>query len=161
MSLFGFNSGPQRQPRFGQLKNKQAQKLLNHWWSKVFYNNDNLQRLAGGCPLYAGPHQGLVYCYIIGGRVRYVGQTRENSLKRRMTKRQSNNRIGYRLGIRRRLLNAERADRLQITTELLPVAELDRREIELIELYGRQGWIWNVEHNPRWLVRFVNYFWLN
>lgn len=157
--MFGFN--PTRQPHFGKIKNKRDRKLLNYWWSKVFYNNDNLQHLVGSHPLYAGRGWGLVYTYVVSGRVRYVGQTRENSLKYRMTKKQTNGRIGYRLGIRRRLLNAYRNGRLEIKTELLPISRLDGREVELIELYGRGGWLWNVEHNPRRLVHLINYFWLD
>ena len=160
MSLLELLRG-KTQPHFKDLRNPRSKKLLNFWWSKVFYDNDNLKQLAGDCPIYAGYNQGLVYRYIVSGQVRYVGQTRETSLKRRMTKRQKSGHIGYRWGIRRRLLNAYRAGSLRIETEVLPVKDLDRREIELIKLYGRQGRLWNIEHNPRMLVRFINYFWLN
>ncbi len=82
MGLLGFLRGGQ-QPHFGDLRNPRAKKLLNFWWSKVFYNNDNLGRLASGCPT---PSQRLFVqaLFIISGYFKWVpsdslGNTPSNS----------------------------------------------------------------------------------
>ena len=145
----------QRQPYIRSVKTPAAKRLVNHWWSKVFYNNDNLQRLAGGGQIYTKPGYGLIYCYVVRGTVRYVGQTRENSLKWRMTKKQASGHLGYRPVIKKNLLNAHRQGALQIKTELVPLAQLDRREQALIAGYSPTNRLWNVEHNPHF--QFRNY----
>ena len=48
-------------------------KRLSRLWSRAFYNQANLKRLANGCALYSNKGFGLIYCYLINGWVRYVG----------------------------------------------------------------------------------------
>ena len=114
------------------IKNVRNRKLINYWWSKVFYSPEHLKKMAGKHCLYPRPGYGLVYYYSIGNRLRYVGQTRERSLQWRMTRRQTNGHIGYNYSIKRQMLNAYGAGKLSIATEEVKVADLDRVEAEAI-----------------------------
>ena len=129
------------------IKNVNNRKLINYWWSKTFYNDDHLQRLAGKDIIRPRPGYGLIYYYLINGRVYYVGQTRERSLKWRMTKHQPNYKIGYRYGMKRKMLNASRAGRLSISTKEIPIGQLNDFEIAEIKRYASSR-LWNIEHNP-------------
>ena len=113
------------QPYIKSVASPGGKKLANYWWSQVFYNNDNLKRLAGKHPVRPRQGCGLVYRYIVKGKVRYVGQTGERSLKWRMTKKQTSGYIGYKPVIKKNLLNAYRAGVLRIETEQLPLSKLD------------------------------------
>ena len=135
---------------YGQpyIRNTHNKRLINYWWSKVFYNSAILRDLANGHPLYPKPGYGLLYYYIIDGRVRYIGQTGERSLKWRMTRRQPNGAIGYNYSIKRHMLNAYRSHRLTIKTRETPLADLDAVEIkEITQHSGYGNRLWNVEHN--------------
>ena len=129
------------------IKNVRNRKLINYWWSKVFYSPEHLKKMAGKHPLYPRPGYGLVYYYFIGNRLRYIGQTRERSLQWRMTRRQANGHIGYNYSIKRQMLNAYRAGKLSIVTREVKVADLDRLEAEAIEANAKDNKLWNIEHN--------------
>lgn len=135
------------------IRDAKNQKLINFWWSKIFYNNENLKALAGTSPIYTRPGFGLVYCYVVADTVRYVGQTREESLKWRMTRRQKNGHIGYRPAVKRCLINAYRAGSLGIETKLVPLAKLDQQEQALIADYSPTNRLWNIDHNPHFHPR--------
>ena len=145
------------QPYIKSVASPGGKKLANYWWSQVFYNDDNLKRLAGKHPVRPRQGYGLVYRYIVKDKVRYVGQTGERSLKWRMTKKQANGQSGYRPVIKKRLLNAYRAGVLRIETEQLPLSKLDGREKALIESYPASNRLWNVEHNPHFDRRNYRY----
>ena len=136
-------------PRIYSLKSQKAQKLINKLWSKIFYNENNLHQIAGQCPLRTQKGEGLVYCYLINGQVRYVGQTRENSLRWRMTKKQKDGKVGYNYAIKRRLVNAYRDGSFTIWTRKMPVAKLDTFEKALIQRYAPYHKLWNIEHNEK------------
>ena len=140
---------PNLKPDQPYLKNVRNKKLINKLWSEVFYNEDNLTRLANGYPICSEEGYGLIYYYFINGRLRYIGQTRENSLKWRMTRRQPNGNIGYSYPIKRLMLNAFRSGTLQIQTKKVLVAELDKIEQQEIRLYSDNR-LWNKEHNPHY-----------
>ena len=150
--LFGQAAKPttpaQAQPYIRSIASPEGKKLANYWWSQVFYDNDNLQRLAGSNSIYPTDGHGLVYRYIIRDRVRYIGQTRERSLKWRMTKNQPGGHIGYSPTIKKHMLNAYRQGVLRIETESVRIDKLDDREQELIARYGPTNRLWNIEHNP-------------
>ena len=129
------------------IKNNHNKKLINYWWSRVFYNNDNLEQLAPGCPLYPRQGHGLIYYYIVGDRLRYIGQTKERSLKWRMTRRQANGNMGYHYSIKRQMLNAFRSGILKIQTREVRVGSLDETEEREIKFYSKANRLWNIEHN--------------
>lgn len=129
------------------IRNVRNRELINYWWSEVFYSPKHLRKMAGKYPLNPRPGYGLVYYYYIGGRLRYVGQTRERSLRWRMTRRQANRHIGYNYSIKRQMLNAYRAGKLSIVTREVKVADLDKVEREAIEANSRWSKLWNIEHN--------------
>ena len=136
------------QPHIKSVASPGGKKLANYWWSQVFYNDDNLKRLAGNHPIYPRQGRGLVYRYVVRDKVRYVGQTGERSLKWRMTKKQTSGHSGYKPVIKKNLLNAYRAGTLRIETEQLPLSKLDGREKALIKSYPPSNRLWNIEHNP-------------
>ena len=82
--------------------------------------------------------------------MRYVGQTRERSLKRRMTRRQPNGHTGYNYSIKRQMLNAFRAGILEIQTKEVRVSHLDTTEEHEIKLYSKSNRLWNIEHNKHY-----------
>ena len=86
--LFSTSSRPTVRGVQPYIKNSRNKGLIKYWWSAVFYDNDNLRMLANDCPLHPRQDYGLMYCYIVDGQLRYIGQTRERSLKWRMTRRQ-------------------------------------------------------------------------
>ena len=129
------------------IKNVRNKKLINYWWSKVFYSPDHIKRMAGKYPLYPRQGYGLIYYYFINNRLRYIGQTRERSLQWRMTRRQANGHIGYNYSIKRQMLNACRSGTLKIQTKEIRIADLDRIEEEEIRLHSKKGKLWNIEHN--------------
>ena len=133
-----------KQPYIRNVRNK---KLIKYWWSKIFYSPEHLKRMANGYPIYPREGYGLIYYYFINNRLRYIGQTREKSLQRRMTKRQSNSHIGYNYSIKRQMLNAYRSGGLKIQTKEIRVADLDRVEEEEIRLHSKNEKLWNIEHN--------------
>ncbi len=122
-------------------------RFINDWWSMVF-SDPELRGLAGGCRTKpANEKYGLVYLYIIGNRVRYVGQT-INPLHLRMTKRQTSGIIGYQPPIKRNLLNSFRDETLSIETEMIRRIRLDKLEQNLIRYFAPTNQLWNREHNP-------------
>ena len=133
--------------RLPEVKTTNNEKLINLLWSRVFFNSDNLKKIAKDGSIHSEKGHGLVYRYIINGHVRYIGQTRERSLRWRMTKRQKSGMIGYNNAIRRNLLNAYRAGILAIETEKVRIRELDKKEEELIKHYGPLNKLWNKIHN--------------
>ena len=128
------------------IKKASYHKLINYWWSKTFYDNDYLRLLAKGCVLEPREGYGLIYYYLINNKVCYVGQTKERSLRWRMTKHQTKHKIGYRYGMKRRMLNANRFKRLSIKTKEVPVDQLDDFEIAEIRKHASRK-LWNIEHN--------------
>ncbi|MYB39872.1 hypothetical protein F4X86_01075 [Candidatus Saccharibacteria bacterium] len=135
--------------RLPEVKTAGNKKLINLLWSRVFYSDGNLAKVAGRCAIRAEKGWGLVYCYLVDGRPRYVGQTRENSLSWRMTKRQRQGKIGYNYAIKRNLINAYRNGSLSIWTRKVKLAELNQLEKELIEKYGPTCRLWNQVHNEK------------
>ena len=132
------------------IRSSRDRKLINEWWPKVFYDKNNLRNLARGCKLYSRRGYGLIYHYIIAGKLRYVGQTRESSLRRRMVRFQANGRTGYSYAIKRHLLNAFRNGSLRIQTQEVPVSRLESIETEQIRYYSQQYRLWNKRGNPRY-----------
>ena len=135
--------------RLPEVRTTGNKKLINLLWSRVFYSDGNLAKIAGRCAIRAEKGWGLVYCYLVDGRPRYVGQTRERSLSWRMTKRQRQGKIGYNYAIKRNLINAYRNGSLSIWTRRVKLAELNRLEKELIEKYGPSCRLWNQVHNEK------------
>ena len=119
---------------------------VNHYWSRAFY--DNLEKFTAGAKTSTDQNNGLIYYYVVDDQIRYIGQTRENSLSWRMTKHQSDGRIGYNMHIKRNLLQAASEGRLAITTKAMPKSYLDGYEKAEIEKYAPTNNLWNQEHNP-------------
>ncbi len=121
-------------------------KFINDWWGIVF-SDPELRGLAGSCRTKpANEKYGLVYLYIIGNRVRYVGRT-VDPLHLRMTKEQTSGMIGYRPQIKRNLLNSFRDKTLSIETEMIRRIRLDKLEQNLIHHLAPTNRLWNREHN--------------
>ncbi len=132
------------------IKNARNKKLINYWWSEVFYSPDYLKKVADGYSIDPRQGYGLIYYYFINNRLRYIGQTRERSLQWRMTRRQANGHIGYNYSIKRQMLNAYRSGTLKIQTKEIRIADLDRIEEEEIRLHSKKGKLWNIEHNEHY-----------
>ena len=126
---------------------QKADKIINKWWSLVFYD-PKLRGLAGNCRVApANSKYGLVYLYVVGSHVRYVGRT-IYSLHWRMTKRQGDGGIGYPRPIKRNLLNAFRDGTLSIETEMAKRTWIDRLEQNVIHHFAPTNRLWNREYNP-------------
>ena len=123
-----------------------SQKAINHYWSLAFY--ENLEAFTLSSDTYTDESHGLIYYFIIDGRIRYIGQTKGNSLRWRMTKKQDSGCIGYSYRIKRNLLNAVVEGRLKISTKKIPKEQLDNYEISAIRRYGPTNKLWNQKHNP-------------
>ena len=149
-SLFSTHRRPATKRIQPYIQNSRNKGLINYWWSTIFYDNDNLRRLANGCSLYPQQGCGLIYYYIVGSQLRYIGQTRERSLKWRMTRRQPNGNTGYSYSIKRQMLNAFRSGTLEIQTKEVKAIDLDTTEEHEINFYSKSNRLWNIEHNANY-----------
>ena len=127
---------------------KMKESGINYYWSQAFYKN--LQTFTGDSVTYTDYNYGLIYYYLVDDQIRYVGQTREKTLKWRLTKPQENGRTGYNLYIKRNLLQAASEGRLRIETRKIPKSQLNDREKAEIETYAPTNRLWNWEHNQRY-----------
>ena len=130
------------------INNSRPEKLINYWWSEVFYDNQNIKLISRGCEIYPRDGYGLIYYFIIRGQLRYIGKTRERSLKWRLTRRQADGTIGYSYSIKRQLLNSFRENSLRIQTKEVELADLDKTEAREINICSKAYKLWNIEHNP-------------
>ena len=121
---------------------------INYYWSQAFYKN--LKTFTGDSITYTDYNHGLIYYYLVDGQIRYVGQTREKTLKWRLAKPQENGHTGYNLYIKRNLLQAASEGRLRIETRKIPKSQLNDREKTEIETYAPTNRLWNWEHNQRY-----------
>ena len=137
--------------------NRSLKRFVNRRWKRIFGRDGTLSRLRldPGDRLYTNPGQGLIYFYLVDGRVRYVGQTRARSLKARLTRWRPAGRTGYNFAIKRLMLTAYYQDKLRVKTLLAPIGELDRLEDYYIKAYGQQNKLWNQIKNPGF--RLSNY----
>ena len=129
------------------LEDIQNPRLINLLWSRVFHGGHIVQKLASNSVVQTKKGFGLIYCYLINGKVRYIGQTRENNLYWRMTEKQEDGKVGYNDSIRRNLLNAYRRGYLSIQTKLVPLYHLEHYKKGLIEYYAPTNHLWNTDHN--------------
>lgn len=126
---------------------KKAEKLINNWWCYIFHD-PKLRGLAGDHRVKPpSSSYGLIYRYVVAGRVRYIGITTED-LYRRMTRLRKGGKIGYPIPIKRNLLNAYRNGTLKIKTEVIRKTYLHDRERKLILHFAPAKMLWNKEHNP-------------
>lgn len=133
-----------------EIKNTFNKKLIDKIWGNAFYKTANLRRIAGNCALSAKKGYGIIYFYIIDNQIRYIGQTRERTLKWRMNRPQKNGVKGYNYAIKRNLINAYRNGTLSIRTAIVKKDQLDRCEQQLIEHYGPTNKLWNKIHNEKY-----------
>ena len=124
---------------------KMKESGINRYWSEAFYKN--LDLFVGNNSIYTDRNKGLIYHYLVDDQIRYVGQTKENSLKWRMNKQQTNGQRGYNLFIKRNLLQAASEGRLKIETKKIPRSQLDECEKTEIETYAPTNRLWNQDHN--------------
>ena len=124
---------------------KISESAISYYWGEAFYKN--LESFTGSSITHTDGYHGLIYYYIVDGQVRYIGQTRENTLKWRMNKPQADGRIGYNLYIKRNLLQAAAESRLRIVTRKVLKSQLDQYEKAEIEAYAPTNRLWNQEHN--------------
>ncbi len=134
----------------------EAEKVIRHWWSRVFYD-PKLRGLAGSFQVKPpNSKYGLIYRYIVNGRVRYIGQTIK-PLYWRMTRPWEGGNIGYPRPVKRNLLNAYRSGSLRIETEVVGRWRLEHREKHLIQHFATKEKLWNQEHNPQFnLTNYQN-----
>ena len=118
---------------------------INYYWGEAFYKN--LEVLTDNNITYTDRNHGLIYYYLVDGQVRYIGQTRESTLKWRMNKPQADGCIGYNLYIKRNMLQAASGGRLSIRTYRIPQFQLDQYEKAEIEAYAPTNRLWNQEYN--------------
>ena len=90
---------------------------------------------------------GLIYLYCVGGKIRYIGKTRQDSLLKRIQEQFPSGIAGYDYDIKRCLLNAAWSNKLSIRTELVSLKKLEQREEKLIHLYAPFYRLWNKLHN--------------
>ena len=136
-------------PKRDYFKMKEAG--IKYYWSEAFYKN--LKIFTGYSVTYTDYNHGLIYYYLIDDQIRYIGQTREKTLKWRMTRPQENSHTGYNLYIRRNLLKAASEGRLRIKTRKVPKAQLDDCEKAEIKTYAPTNNLWNWEHNQHYFRR--------
>ena len=116
---------------------------IDHYWSEAF--DKNLKSFSGSNISRAGSSYGLIYYFLVDDQTRYIGQIRENSLKRRMNQLQPDGSIGYSLSIKRNLLQAASEGRLAIRTIQVLKSQLDQYEKAEIGTHARGGRLWNHE----------------
>ena len=122
-----------------------SQKAINYHWSTAFY--ENFEVFVQGSDIYTDENYGLIYYFIIDSQIRYIGQTKSNTLRWRMTKKQESGCIGYNYHIKRNMLQAASEGRLSIRTHRIPKTQLDQYEKAAIETYALTNKLWNQEHN--------------
>ena len=127
---------------------KMRESGINYYWSEAFYKN--LKIFTGDSVTYTDYNHGLIYYYLIDNQVRYIGQTREKTLKWRMNRPQENGHTGYNLYIKRNLLQAASEGRLRIKTRKIPKSRLNDCEKAEIENYASTNKLWNWEHNQHY-----------
>lgn len=119
---------------------------INDYWRIAFYHN--LKSFTLNSEITTDQDNGLIYCFIIDDQVRYIGQTREKTLRQRMTKQQADSHIiGYNDYIKRNMLDAASKGLLKIQTQKIDKSELDNYEISLIQYYAPTNRLWNQKHN--------------
>ena len=126
---------------------KLPKSIIDKFWTKTF--GEHLTAFTGGCPVTTADAWGLVYYYITYGQVRYIGQTRERELRKRMIARYSGGRLGYSYDIKRPMLQAASENKLQIRAILVPTHSLDIVEKQEIERYSQGNKLWNQIHNEK------------
>ena len=138
-------------------KTPALENFVNRRWKQIFGRSKTLKQLLfrsrslkSRDPLDIRPGKGLVYFYLVDGRVRYVGQTKARSLHRRLMRWQPKIKVGYNFAIKRALLAAYYGQRLQIRTIPCPVNDLSRLEQYYIRRYGPTNYLWNQRHNERY-----------
>lgn len=118
---------------------------LKYYWGLAFYQN--LSFFTGDSITHTDYYHGLIYYYLIDEQVRYVGQTRENTLKWRMNRPHTDGSIGYNFYIKRNMLQAASDNRLSIKTWVVPKNQLDSYEQAEIKRYAPSNRLWNQEYN--------------
>ena len=133
---FEFLEGP-------SYKTPVLEKFVNRRWKEIFGRSKTLKGLlfrSGSLqsrdPLDSRAGKGLIYFYLVDGRVRYIGQTQARSLHRRLMRWRPKIKVGYNFAVKRALLAAYYGRRLQIRTIPCPVADLSRLEQYYIHRYG-------------------------
>ena len=106
-----------------------------------------MEFFTGNNIIHTNRSHGLIYYYLVNGQVRYIGQTRENTLKWRMNKPHDNGHTGYNLYIKRNMLQAASENRLDIKTHRVLISQLDQYEKTEIEAYAPTNKLWNQEYN--------------
>lgn len=131
-----------------------VEKFINRRWKEIFGRSRTLKQLLFRSyelktrdRLDSHSGKGLLYFYLVDGRVRYVGQTRARSLHRRLMRWRPKIQVGYNFALKRSLLAAYYGQRLQIRTIPCPVADLSRLEQYYIRRYGPTNHLWNQRHN--------------
>ncbi|MCY4010765.1 MAG: hypothetical protein OXF30_01695 [Candidatus Saccharibacteria bacterium] len=120
---------------FPEIGDQHDEKFINSLWSRVFGDENNLKTFTKGT-IHNKPKHGLLYCYLVDGKVQYIGHTKENSLIKRFTKMHGNGLLGYKAAIKKRLLNAHRSGRLEIHAKLVKLTEIKKMEAELIRYHA-------------------------
>ncbi len=130
--------------------------FVNRRWKEIFGRSRTIKKLLfksqssrARDPLDSRPGKGLVYFYLIDGRVRYIGQTQARSLHRRLMRWRPKIKVGYNFAVKRCLLAAYYGQRLQIRTLPCPVYDLSRLEEYYIRRYGPTNYLWNQRHNEQ------------
>lgn len=139
-------------------KSASLENFINRRWHKIFASQNALDRLRvdPSNPMTAEDGWGLIYFYLVDGRVRYVGQTSRRSLLKRLSRRQPGGIVGYSFAIKRCLLEAYYGNRLQIRTLPHPLKGIYRAEKAYIRRYAKIRRLWNQEHNPDFDVANFN-----
>ena len=133
---------------------RSLRRFVNQRWKQTFSHDGNLRRLLlkPSDPLQSDPGYGLIYFYLVRGRVRYVGQTRAGFLRNRLIRWYPGGKAGYRFAIKRSILAAYYSKQLRLRTLLFPVGELDRLEQHFIGLYGSDNRLWNKDKNSHFRI---------
>ena len=114
-------------------------------WRKVFHysNLEKLRNIITG-PTRMKRGRGLVYCYLVKGKVRYVGLVANNfnlkSFKKPLP-------ADYVSKVKKAILQAYQQGDLKISTKLVNNAQLEKYKEKIIRQYQKHNKLWNCEHN--------------
>lgn len=136
-------------------ENKHDRSLINSLWQRIFSNESIIRRITKGA-LTAEKGYGLVYCYFINGKIRYIGKTKDTSFFKRFVPKQID-KLGYKDSIKRNLINAYRMGQLYIEVQPIELKALDKYQKDLIEQYAPTNRLWNEKDNKHFNAENYNF----
>ena len=129
--------------------------FINNLWHRIFSNESIIRRITKG-KLSVDQGYGLVYCYLVNGKIRYIGKTQEASFIQKLLNMQVSG-SDYKDAIKRNLLNAYRVGQLEIQVQAVNSEYIDAYQQKLIERYAPTNRLWNEEYNSHFHIDNYNF----